>query len=166
VLIVWQRARRSSGASDIRWPVLIALSCWPNGAPRYRLLCWSFRSVVRLPVVPGSHHSLEHYLTSCSRQRREDNTLGQIYRRRSLRSDRFHRSIGRTDRLPRSRTPWLGSVADLGTLLFQQHAMAVYQHHREKSGEVSQYACKSRAEFREMTSESAWRSLHACDNVH
>jgi hypothetical protein len=107
--------------------------------------------VVRYSVASSDSKTL---LTCCCRQRREDNTLGQIHRRRSLRSDRF-RSTDWTDRLPGSCPPWLGRVADLGSFLLQQHAMAIHQHHREKSGEISQHACKPSAELCEMTRKSA-----------
>jgi hypothetical protein len=40
------------------------------------------------PPPPNAyHHNMEHFLTKFCRQRRENHSLGQVYRRRSLRSD-------------------------------------------------------------------------------
>lgn len=149
---MWQRARPSSGVYDIHWPVWTAPYYLQNGAPRYRLPCWKVRSVVCFPWLRHSEAIADNF----SRQRREDHTLGPIYHRRSLRSDRFHRYIGWDGRLSRSCAPRLGSVADLGTFLLQQHAVAFHQHHRNESGEVSCYAGKPRAKFSEMNWDSAW----------
>ena len=132
---MWRKARHSSGVFDIHSRVWTALSCWPSGASRYRVPCWKVHSVVSSSVTSTHFESLAERPTY--RQRREDHTLGPIHHRRSLRSNRFRRVIIWSDRLPRSCAPWLGSVADLGTFLLQQHAMAIHQHHREKSGEVS-----------------------------
>jgi hypothetical protein len=108
--------------------------------------------VVRFPWL----HQIKAVADEFYSQRREDHTLGPIYRRRGLRSDRFHGFVGGSDGLSRSCAAWLGGVADLGAFLLQQHTMAFYQYHRDESGEISHHARKPRAEFSEMNWDSVW----------